>query len=175
MDATHLLHFIYLFPKSDIGKHLSPLPKWLLAWSMNYVSEQNTHILSGSLVPGLRCRILLGIWIALLLQSRQARSKHLETSCVPPELAVVAELSHDFALLLQIYSLWALYQLDWKLYPTYKHELCYKDTPIYFLLFFVKILDQINRLCWLHGLCSPLPLSVVLFLMAVSPPSKYIN
>lgn len=107
--------------------------------------------------------------------ARQARSKHLETSCVPPELAVVAELSHDFALFLQIYSLWALYQLDWKLYPTDKHELCYKDTPIYFLLFFVKIWDQINRLWWLHGLCSPLPLSVVLFLMAVSPPPKYIN
>lgn len=67
---------------------------------MNYVLEQNTPILSGSLLPELRCRILLGIWIALLLQLRQAASKHLEALCVPPELAVVAKLSHDSALFL---------------------------------------------------------------------------
>lgn len=46
----------------------------------------------------LRCRILLGIWNALLLQYRQARLKHLETLCVPPELAVIAKLLPGFAL-----------------------------------------------------------------------------
>lgn len=52
VDASHLLHFgvIYLFPGSDAGKHLSPLPKCPLAWYTDCVSEQNTLPLFGSLV-----------------------------------------------------------------------------------------------------------------------------
>lgn len=95
MEWTQLiclqLGVIYLFPKSDIGKHLSPLPKWPLAWAVNSVSEQNTHILSGTV------RLLFGVRMPCCCSRGRQNPKHLEPFCVPPELAVVA--SYGFILL----------------------------------------------------------------------------
>lgn len=75
VDASHLLHFgvIYLFPGSDTGKHLSPLPKvpTCVIHRLRFRTKHPPIVWLFSLQ--LRCRILWGIWSALLLQ----QSMHL--------------------------------------------------------------------------------------------------